>query len=538
MIPPPKRPVDLARLPTKAEDVNALAWPLVDPERADRGGEAKGLVLARRAVQLAADLPPKGRAPIHNTLAWALLAAGRFDEAITEQERAVGEAGAEQEQVFQAQLAKLEQAIEFQLSPEGLAQDAKHLGELESRLIELEAEVSVHPEWTFDDDQDRWWHDQLQILVEGIRSFADPDQGLFGRGISAEHGWAVEKRLAFAETVREVTIESEEAARRWREAIDSIASVAECPAYAGLRIEPQLGLLPIGRDPDSGLWEFAHLQTGEAAQRGADDKLVLEEETGLVFVLLPGGPFTMGAQASDPAGPNYDPQARPEEGPPHEVRITPFFLSKYELMQGQWQRFTARNPSRFGPHNYGPDFDRSGRKPDLLHPVDSVTWLLCSQVCGRLALELPSEAQWEYGARGGTTTPWWTGREPTDLATAANLADAWCRTHSGPQGWVYEDWEDGHTVHAAIGSFAPNPFGLFDVHGNTWEWCRDAYEDGFYRRSPRQDPVADPAHSLLRVHRGGGFHSPAAHARSASRLYDPPDYTGHGIGLRPAKRIR
>jgi len=80
--------------------------------------------------------------------------------------------------------------------------------------------------------------------------------------------------------------------------------------YDGLALREQLGFIPLGRDPESGLWEFAHLMTGEPARRAEDGNLVLTEETGLVLVLLPGGRFWMGAQANDPNGRNYDPQAQ------------------------------------------------------------------------------------------------------------------------------------------------------------------------------------------------------------------------------------
>jgi hypothetical protein len=100
------------------------------------------------------------------------------------------------------------------------------------------------------------------------------------------------------------------AAALWAEAIASIADPKASPEYEGLAITPQLGLLPIGRDPRSKLWEFAHLQTGAPAVRDPQSgELAIGEETGLVFVLVPGGAFEMGAQKDDPSGTNYDPQA-------------------------------------------------------------------------------------------------------------------------------------------------------------------------------------------------------------------------------------
>jgi formylglycine-generating enzyme required for sulfatase activity len=348
----------------------------------------------------------------------------------------------------------------------------------------------------------------------------------------------VARRAELARTIAEQSTSGGEASARWSEAMASIASMAECPAYGGLRITPQLGLLPIGRDPESNLWEFAHLQTGEPAERGADGKLALEEETGLVFVLLPGGTFTMGAQRSDPAGPNYDPRANSDEGPPHQVTLSPFFLSKYEMTQGQWLRFVGRNPSQYGPHLYSTAWNRSGRKADLVHPVERVSWDDCTAVLGRLGLELPSEAQWEYGARAGTTSVWWTGNEKQGLADAGNVSDSHAKAHGGEAWGNHElDLDDGNTAHARVGTYRPNAFGLHEVIGNLWEWCRDGYQQDFYRQGPQTDPVSPPEGSSNRVNRGGGCTFAASYARSADRYYFSPSDADDSLGARPARRI-
>src|SRR5262245_29053071 len=344
--------LDPASLPTTADEANNLAWPLVDPNRKDWGGEAKGLVLARRAVELAASLSPDKRAGIRDSLAWALYANGRFDEAVAEEEQSLADAAVDKKKEFEGYLAKLKKSIEEEIDPEKEPERTKHVAELEQRIAEIEAEVSTRPEWEFADAQDKWWHNQLEKLVRGLKAFSDEKAGLYSDGTSPEHGWGIPKRVEFARTIAERSLGGSEAAAKWREAVASVSDAKECPPYGGLRITPQLGLLPVGRDPASGLWEFAHLQTGEPAQRGADGKLILKEETGLVFVLLPGGTFTMGAQRTDPTGPNYDPEAITDEAPLRDVSLSPFFLSKFEMTQGQWLRFVGRNPSLHGPHEY------------------------------------------------------------------------------------------------------------------------------------------------------------------------------------------
>src|SRR6185503_913802 len=151
------------------------------------------------------------------------------------------------------------------------------------------------------------------------------------------------QRRDFAATITERSLTGADARQRWAEACASIADERSCPAYRGLKLEPQLGLLPIGRDLDSKLWEFAHLMSGNPPSRGAGGRLVLQEDSGIVLVLLPGGTFTMGAQAGDPDAPSFDEWAEWTEGPPHEVQVSPFFLSKYELTQGQWLRLMGVN---------------------------------------------------------------------------------------------------------------------------------------------------------------------------------------------------
>ncbi len=383
----------------------------------------------------------------------------------------------------------------------------------------------------------RWWRAQLVKLIEQIEAFADPQTGLI-EGVSPDHGWGVASRLAWSLVVEEMTVTGAEAAQRWAEAIASISNPEACPSYGGLTIGPQVGLLPLGPDPESGLWEFAHVQTGEVPLRRRDGRLVMTERTAVVLVLLPGGVFTMGAQASDPDGPNYDPQSKIDNGPPHEVTLAPFFLSKYEMTQGQWVPTAGWNPSRDNPGTYNPLWNAKRLPGNLLHPVEQVSWHECVRVCEWLGLTLPSEAQWEYGARGGTTSAWSTGQEQASLAGAANLPDRYARAFGGSMWVIIEEWlDDGSTTHARVGSYSPNPFGLHDVHGNVGEWCRDGYDVDFYARSAAVDPVNDPAGSRFRVMRGGTYNHPAVTARSAQRFDGAPGLVDGNLGIRPARAL-
>jgi len=391
------------------------------------------------------------------------------------------------------------------------------------REIDLEADENVAPippaRWVFADTETQWRHDVLSDLVQRLQTFIDPDPRV---GTIA----SVDERLAFTRTVREKTIEMY--AVEWKKAIASIASEEKCPAYKGLVITPQIGLVPLGRDPATGLWEFAHLQTGEIPYRDEGGRLVIDRETGIIFVLIPGGTFLMGAQRGDPEKPSYDPLANDDEGPVHEVMLSPFFLSKYEMTQGQWERFTGDNPSYY----------QSGglvTKPGL-HPVEQVSWEDCRRVMERLGLVLPTEAQWEYAARAGTTTPWWTGAEKESLEGSANLADAFCKKNGGPPSWPYEEWlDDRFVVHGPVGSLRANGFGLHDVQGNVWEWCRDGYGDHAAPAAPGDGERRAPSRN--RVNRGGCFNTSAERARSAYRDNGVPGDRSADLGLRPARVI-
>jgi formylglycine-generating enzyme required for sulfatase activity/serine/threonine protein kinase len=382
----------------------------------------------------------------------------------------------------------------------------------------------------FEDAQDRWWHAQLSQLVADLTAFSDEKTGLFSDGISKEHGWGIVKRRKEAATLVERSLSGADARTRWD---DAVRSIEKSPKYGGLKLTPQLGLVPIGEDAHSHLWEFAHLQSGEPTVRDADGKLALSQRSGLVLVLIPGGTFWMGAQKTDPSGHNYDPQALDDESPVHEVELSEFFLSKYEMTQGQWLSIAGHDPSY-----YGPGFSLNGHVNDLSHPIENVSWLECTAIMSRVGLTLPSEAQWEYACRAGTETPWSTGAERESLRGNVNLADQ-SFVRFGGQKSIAEQWpdlDDGWVVHAAVGIFAANAFGLHEVHGNVWEWCLDGYDPQFYASSPDLDPVA-PWAGLPHVNRGGSFNFTAAEARSASRNRDSSENRAGTLGLRPARAI-
>jgi len=347
----------------------------------------------------------------------------------------------------------------------------------------------------------------------------------------------VRGRLAFAREVQHASIDSHR--RAWDAAIASIANPIECPQYHGLRIHPQLGLVPIGRDPESGLWEFAHLQSGAPAVRDDRGRVRMTDATGVVLVLIPGGRFVMGAtreRGDFPAGAkSADFGARPDESPLNEVALDPFFVSKFELTQSQWLRLTHEDHSECA----------AGTRPahmnyvhTLTHPVERVNHAAATRAAALLGLRLPTEAQWEYAASAGTTTPAFWGM-PEAGSGFANVADSasWRSYH---RDWQYARWDDGYAKSSPVGSYRPNRFGLHDVIGNVSEWCRDEYSETAYA-APVVDGEGTRAiaeHDVYPcfVSRGSAWDINPWRARIAWRIFLPP-FNEERLGLRPIRKL-
>jgi serine/threonine protein kinase len=325
----------------------------------------------------------------------------------------------EAEQLWPARPEKLD-ALRSWLSR---AQDMeKRLEPHRAMLASLRAGESAVPSSEADLPGLDWWRETLGQLVNELAHLCDRENGTIA---------SVHDRVRRAESIRQESLGDFE--EDWQAAIDAISADAQ---YDGLAMSPQIGLVPIGRDRDSGLWEFWHVESGHRPERDPQTgKLSITGDSGIVLVLVPGGSLFLGDQKRDRNAPNYNPRSRQEEGV-HQVKLDPFFISKYEVTQAQWFRLTGDRPSYFGlnhEHTHG--------LADL-HPVEQVSFDECVTALMHVGLLLPTEAQWEWSARGGRGR-FWIGADVKALAVLANLADRQYFAHF-PAANAGVDWDDGY----------------------------------------------------------------------------------------------
>ena len=409
-----------------------------------------------------------------------------------------------------------------------LREDLKDVEKLISEITE-HLEKTGPPEFAILSDQ--WQLEVLDQLVSELKALTSTDPN-----ISMLKD--VKDRLEFAKNVEWDTILSPMASKAWKHAITEIKNSR---IYKGLELKPQLGLMPLGEN-SSGLWEFWHKHSGKKPVRNEDkpSRWTIGEETGIVFILLPEGEFQMGAKkpvGRELNGENVDPAASADESPVREVTLEPFFLSKYEMTQGQWLRCVRRwyLDSRMQKNKsfYKPGCRVHGTWT-LTHPVEQIHQPEAWEAMLRMGLTLPTEAQWEYAARAGTGTVWWTGNEKSTLEGMENLADLSFRNTVPYSGIRFEGWNDQFPFHAPVGSFPHNPWGFHDMLGNISEWCLDGRAS---YSEPTRPGDGFRLHVLSRsqVKRGGSYRTEAERARSACRPHR--GVISSNIGFRTARRV-
>ncbi len=237
----------------------------------------------------------------------------------------------------------------------------------------------------------------------------------------------------------------------------------------------------------------------------AEKTIDLGSEVSMTVVYIPAGEFDMGSPADEPK--------RDKDEGQHHVKLTKaFYMGKFEVTQLQYRVIMKNNNSKFGGDNL---------------PVENVNWYEAGRFLKKLSdktnlkFRLPTEAEWEYACRAGTTSPFNVGDTlDSDLANynaKAPYAD-------GIVGPYLKRTTD-------VGSYVPNAFGLYDMHGNVWEWCHDRYDNDYYKKTSPVDP-AGPSKGGDRVIRGGAWNEKAHKCRSADRNHRREKANQKHIGFR------
>lgn len=234
------------------------------------------------------------------------------------------------------------------------------------------------------------------------------------------------------------------------------------------------------------------------------------------YVLINGGTFQMGSPEGEVGRGDYETQ--------HQVKVNSFYMSKYEVTIGEFKTFVKET-------TYKTDAKLDG--VNVQYPVVNVSWEDANEYCKWLSkktnkkVRLPMEAEWEYACRAKTTKPFNTGENLTTEQANYN------------GNYPYRDYPKDNYVGSVtvVGSYKPNDWGLYDMHGNVWEWCSDWYSEKYYDECEAKGIVENPTGPPVgsdRVLRGGSWYSYVRYCRSAVRTYDFPGYNDYGgVGFRP-----
>ena len=390
---------------------------------------------------------------------------------------------------------------------------------------------------------EEWVQSQVQLTV--ARSMADPDATHLGDQASGGTGTSTQALLGTFEFMAPEQKEGREADERSDLYAVGLMAFHALTGQKALSLELPSELAP-GLDAGWDAWakralslnperrfssaeEMAQALPGSVEaereldgaarpKKGRDWTMALGGEVDLKLKWIAPGSFQMGSPLSE--------SGRDDDERQHLVTLSEgYWLGAYEVTQGQWQSVMGNNPSDF---------------KGLRNPVERVSWENAMSFCkklterervaGRLPVgwryTLPTETQWEYACRAGTSTSFSFGDSDADLHRYGNYCD---RSNTSGYSWQDKTHTDGHDKTAPVGSFQPNAWGLYDMHGNVCEWCSDWCGD--YPSGSVVDPTGASSGSR-RVLRGGGWNLNARGCRSAIRGGNTPGYRWNGLGFR------
>jgi formylglycine-generating enzyme required for sulfatase activity len=241
----------------------------------------------------------------------------------------------------------------------------------------------------------------------------------------------------------------------------------------------------------------------------------LAADIGLEMVAIPSGKFIMGS-------PDLEYDRFPDESPEHQVTVQPFFIGKYPVTQAQW-RIIANTPQIDRELNLGASHFKGDTRP-----VEEVSWEEAVEFCQRLSREtgrdyrLQTEAEWEYACRAGTTTPFYFGKTITGKLANYDSDETYLQEHKVKS--------KGETT--SVGDFLPNAFGLYDLHGNVWEWCLDHWHSNYEGALTDGTAWLSDEDNARYIVRGGSWFNNPRCCRSATRDHDIPDNRDYSFGFR------
>jgi len=343
-----------------------------------------------------------------------------------------------------------------------------------------------------------WWQEvTLLLLGADTEAFAPFMRRLLARDDASECVRSTEMGLCWSEAAGAGAEVLVEVLRSEKIAQEHGVAVLELLAERSPEVLGGLGLSGHAVGEVRSWW-----RARQAGERG----VVVAETSGVELVRIPGGTFWMGSLKKEGGEDN--------ERPRHEVTLSEFELGRYPVTNEEYGRYLAANPGATEPEEWGNRKYNQARQP-----VVGVSWGEALRYCKWAGLTLPTEAQWECACRAGTETRYWSGDSKADLDRVG-----WYNKNSGGQTHV-------------VGEKEANAFGLYDVHGNVWEWCKGAH--GSYDVEPRAGDGLrhQPEHVRYRVLRGGSWFLGAEHARAAYRHGGRPGVRDWFVGFRVARVI-
>ena len=273
-------------------------------------------------------------------------------------------------------------------------------------------------------------------------------------------------------------------------------------------------------------------QEGEKTAEGVGSAS-LENSIGMKLVPIKAGEFLMGSKNE------FGRWAHEHQ---HKVRLSgPFHIGAFEVTQGEYAKVMGSNPSHFSAAGAGKEKVKELDAGKL--PVDSVSWEEAVEFCRKLSelpaekeagrvYRLPTEAQWEYACRAGTSTPFHYGEQLSSKMANFDGNTPYLKREDVIKGVDPATIAGPYLKRTVpVGSYEPNAWGLYDMHGNVWEWCSDWFSPVYYRKSPEADPPG-PEKGSRKVSRGGGWYYFAAGCRSASRYEREPGRKRNTEGFR------